>query len=117
MKNLLFEFCLSALNGDSFDAKIYLTHSYHILGLRRRLVLLLSLILHEYKNIKYDLEFRKLLTQFAVISEPNNIDIHFDIDEKGFTKRYSNYLDELQKLTQINSQASTFNIQKSVKPM
>ena len=117
LKNLLFEFCLSALNGDSFDAKIYLTHSYHILGLRRRLVLLLSLILHEYKNIKYDLEFRKLLTQFAVISEPNNIDIHFDIDEKGFTKRYSNYLDELQKLTRVNSQTSTFDIQKSVKPM
>ena len=101
LKNLLFEFCLSALNSDSFDARIYLIHAFHILGLRRRLVLLLSLILNEYNNLKYDPEFRKLLTQFAIISEPNNIDIHFDIDEKGFSKRYGNYLSELQKLKQV----------------
>lgn len=117
LKNLLFEFCLSALNGDSFDAKIYLTHSYHILGLRRRLVLLLSLIVNEYRNIKYDQEFRKLFTQLAIISEPNNIDIHFDIDEKGFTKRYSNYLNELQKLSQVKTGFNTFDIQQSVNPV
>lgn len=97
----MFEFGLSALNGDSLDAKIYLIHAYHILGLRRRLVLLLSLIVSEQRNIKYDPEFRKLLTQFAIISEPNNVDIHFDIDEKGFANRYSNYLNELQKLNQV----------------
>lgn len=114
LKNLLFEFCLSALNGDSFDAKIYLTHSYHILGLRRRLVLLLSLIVNEYENIKYDPEFRKLLAQFAIISEPNNIDIHFNIYENGFTKRYGTYLDELQKLSHINTRISTFDIEQSV---
>ena len=114
LKNPLFEFCLSALNGDSFDAKIYLTHSYHILGLRRRLVLLLSLIVNEYENIKYDPEFRKLLAQFAIISEPNNIDIHFNIYENGFTKRYGTYLDELQKLSHINTRISTFDIEQSV---
>jgi hypothetical protein len=99
LKNLLFEFSLSALNGDSFDAKINLMHSYHILGLRRSLVLLLSVIVNEYESLKYDSDVRQLLTQFALISEPDNIDIHFNADETGFSKRYSNYLGELQKLS------------------
>lgn len=99
LKNLLFEFSLSALNGDTFDAKINLLHSYHILGLRRNLVLLLSVVVNEYDRLKYDPEVRQLLTRFALISEPDNIDIHFDADETGFSKRYSNYLCELQKLS------------------
>jgi len=117
LKNLLFEFCLSALNGDSFDAKIYLTHSYHILGLRRRLVLLLSLIVNEYERLKYDVDFRKLLVRFAIISEPNNIDIHFDVNDKGFTKRYSNYLNELQKLSQVNPRINEIDLQQSLNPI
>ena len=47
LKNLLFDFSLSALVGDYIDAKLYLTHSFYILGLRRRLVLLLSIIVNE----------------------------------------------------------------------
>lgn len=99
LKNLLFEFSLSALAGDKLDAKIYLTHTYHILGLRRSLVLLLSIIVNEIESIKYDADVRELFTLLALMSEPNNVDIHFSIDENGFSKRYSGYLQELQKLT------------------
>ena len=99
LKNLLFEFSLSALAGDKLDAKIYLTHTYHILGLRRSFVLLLSIIVNEIENIKYDTDVRELFTLLALMSEPNNVDIHFSIDEDGFSKRYSEYLQELQKLT------------------
>ena len=99
LKNLLFEFSLSALAGDKLDAKIYLTHTYHILGLRRSLVLLLSIIVNEIENIKYDTDVRELFTLLALMSEPNNVNIHFSIDEDGFSKRYSEYLQELQKLT------------------
>ena len=102
LKNLLFEFSLSALAGDKLDAKIHLTHTYHILGLRRSLVLLLSIIVNEIENIKYDADVREMFTLLALMSEPNNVDIHFSIDENGFSKRYSGYLQELQKLTLSN---------------
>lgn len=111
LKNLLFEFSLSALNGDTFDAKINLLHSYHILGLRRNLVLLLSVVVNEYDRLKYDPEVRQLLTRFALISEPDNIDIHFDADETGFSKRYSNYLGELQKLSHSYHRMNQYDLQ------
>lgn len=47
VKALLFDFCLAALDGDSLNAKLYLRHSYHLLGLHRRLTLLLSVIANE----------------------------------------------------------------------
>jgi hypothetical protein len=34
----------------------------------------------------------------AVITEPNNIDVYFDPNNGGFTRKYSKYLEELQKL-------------------
>jgi hypothetical protein len=101
LKNLLFDFSLSALVGDYTDAKLYLTHSFHILGLRRRLVLLLSIIVNEPEHIK-DTDVRKLLTYLALMSEPNNVDVHFDMDNNGFSSRYSIYLQELQKVSLSN---------------
>jgi hypothetical protein len=101
LKNLLFDFSLSALVGDYTDAKLYLTHSFHILGLRRRLVLLLSIIVNEPEHIK-DTDVRQLLTYLALMSEPNNVDVHFDMDNNGFSSRYSIYLQELQKVS-LNS--------------
>ena len=41
LKNLLFDFCLSALVSDTFNAKLFLTHSLYLTGLRRQLVILL----------------------------------------------------------------------------
>ncbi len=71
---------------------------YHILGLRRFLVLLLSIVVNEFENIKYDADVRKLFILLALMSEPNNVDIHFSKDENGFSKRYSGYLQELREL-------------------
>ena len=101
LKNLLFDFSLSALAGDYIDAKLYLTHSFYILGLRRRLVLLLSIIVNEPEHTS-DMDVRKLLTYLALMSEPNNVDVHFDMNNNGFSSRYSIYLQELQKVSPSN---------------
>jgi hypothetical protein len=98
LKNLLFDFSLSALNGDYLDSKLYLIHSFYLIGLRRRLVLLLSIIINEPTYIK-DSDIRKLLTYLALMSEPNNVDVHFDKDNNGFSSRYSIYLQEIQKIS------------------
>ena len=105
LKNLLFDFSLSALVGDYIDAKLYLTHSFYILGLRRRLVLLLSIIVNEPEHID-DRDVRKLLTYLALMSEPNNVDVHFDMNNNGFSSRYSIYLQELQKVSLSNIDCS-----------
>jgi hypothetical protein len=101
LRNLLFDFCLAALDGDNLNAKLYLRHSYYLLGLRRRLTLLLSIIVNE-PSLKEDKDVRQLLTLLAVMTEPNNIDVYFDLNDGGFTKKYSTYLEELQKLIPTN---------------
>ncbi|HET7390522.1 MAG TPA: hypothetical protein VFJ51_06840, partial [Nitrososphaeraceae archaeon] len=98
IRNLLFDFCLAALDGDSLNARLYLRHAYYLLGLHRRLTLLLSVIVNE-TSLKEDKDIRRLLTMLAVITEPNNIDVYFDPNNGGFTRKYSKYLEELQKLT------------------
>ena len=103
IRNLLFDFCLAVLDGDTLDARLYLRHAYYLLGLHRRLTLLLSVIVNE-TTFKEDI--RQLLTMLAVITEPNNIDVYFDPNNGGFARKYSKYLDELQKLTPT-SQAIT----------
>jgi hypothetical protein len=105
LKNLLFDFSLSALNGDYLDAKLYLTHSFYLLGLRRRFVLLLSIMINEPLSIN-DRDVRKLLTYLALMSEPNNVDVHFDMDNNGFSNRYSIYLQEIQKVSLPNIEDS-----------
>ena len=95
LKNLLFDFCLSALVGNTFDAKLFLTHSLHLIGLRRNLVTLLSSIVFEPSIINNDKDVRRLLTLLAMISEPNNIDVYFDINKDGFNIRYDTYLKEI----------------------
>ena len=103
LNNLLFDFSLSALNGDVLDAKLYLIHSFYLFGLRRRFVLLLSIIINEPDYLK-DVDIRKMLTYLASLSEPNNIDVHFDMDNDGFSPRYSIYLKELQKISLPNKE-------------
>ncbi|MFZ0510392.1 MAG: hypothetical protein WAM14_02195 [Candidatus Nitrosopolaris sp.] len=98
LRNLLFDFCLAALDGDNLNAKLYLRHSYYLLGLHRRLTLLLSVIVNE-PSLKEDKDIRQLLTLLAVMTEPNNIDVYFDPNDTGFNKKYTTYLKELQKLT------------------
>ena len=115
LKNLLFDFSLAALNEDILDAKLYLIHSYYLLGLRRRFVLLLSILINESKYLKH-MEVRKLLTYLALMSEPNNVDVHFDLDNNGFSPRYSIYLNELQKITLSEKRKSDFECYQSLVP-
>ena len=53
-------------------------------------------------SLKEDKDVRQLLTLLAVMTEPNNIDVYFDLNDGGFTKKYSTYLEELQKLIPAN---------------
>ena len=103
LKSLLFDFCLSALVGDTFDAKLFLTHSLYLTGLRRQLVVLLSSIINDSALVKNDNDVREMLTLLALLSEPNNIDVYFDINREGFHTRYNTYLKEIGKLSKYNN--------------
>lgn len=103
LKNLLFDFCLSALVSDNFNAKLFLTHSLYLTGLRRQLVILLSSIINDSNLVDKDKDVRELLTLLALLSEPNNIDIYFDINNDGFNIRYNTYLKEINKLSRYNT--------------
>jgi len=103
LKNLLFDFCLSALVSDTFNAKLFLTHSLYLTGLRRQLVILLSSIINDSNLVDNDNDVRELLTLLALLSEPNNIDIYFDINNDGFNIRYNTYLKEINKLSRYNN--------------
>ena len=119
LKNLLFDFCLAALVGDIADARLYLNHSFHLLGLHKRLALLLSLIINDHRassqtlqssqssasttnsDLSADSDIRQLLVMLALISEPNNINVYFDSDGDGFDERYRVYLHEVQRISKL----------------
>ena len=107
LKNLLFDFCLSALVGDTFDAKLFLIHSLYLTGLRRQLVILLSSIINDSTLVKHDSDVREILTLLALLSEPNNIDVYFDVNKEGFNIRYNTYLKEIGKLSKYNNNYNT----------
>ena len=51
-----------------------------------------------------DNDIREMLTLLALLSEPNNIDVYFDLNKEGFHTRYNTYLKEIGKLNyNINS--------------
>jgi len=102
-KGILFDFCLAAMEGDILNAKLYLRHAFYLLGLHPRLYLLLCVIINESLLVQ-DKDIREFLTLLAVITEPNNIDIHFNPNHGGFSKRYDMYLKQLQILTPIYKQ-------------
>ena len=101
VKNLLFDFCLAALDGDVLNAVLYLTHSIYLLGLRKGLVLLLSVIVNE-SYLLQDVDIREFISLLVILSEPYNIGPYYKLDKDGvFSKRYRIYLNEIQKLTPI----------------
>ena len=81
----------------------FLTHSLYFTGLRRQLVILLSSIINDSSLVDNDNDVRELLTLLALLSEPNNIDIYFDINNDGFNYRYNAYLKEINKLSTYNN--------------
>lgn len=125
LKNLLFDFCLLALeagqqeleqqqedkegasyknkndNKNLFDAKLYLAHCLHLLGLHNRLGLILSVIINE-PLLRMDKDVRRFLTLLAMIAEPHNVDSYFDSNVGYYNNRYSLYLKEMQNLTPVH---------------
>jgi hypothetical protein len=113
LKGLLFDFCLSVLDSsertgptsetikyndnERIDTKLYLTHCSYLLGLHKRLTIVLAVIANE-SSLHQDKDVRQLLTLLARLSEPDNIDIYFDGDNNGFNRRYATYLRELKHL-------------------
>jgi len=101
VKNLLFDFCLAALDDYVINAMLYLTHSIYLLGLRNGLVLLLSVIVNE-SYLLQDVDIREFISLLAMLSEPYNIGPYYKLGKDGvFRKRYAIYLKEIQKLTPI----------------
>ena len=47
LKNLLFNFCLAALEGDSTDAKLYLTNYFYFVVCMKRSLYCLSVIISD----------------------------------------------------------------------
>jgi hypothetical protein len=93
---LLFDFCLAALENDTVDAELYLSHSLHILGLNKYLNLLLSIIVSE--QLTHDADIRQLLTLLAHRFEPRNANMYTNSYSEGYRNRYEIYKEELQKL-------------------
>ena len=93
---LLFDFCLAALDGELVDARLYLAHSFHILGLHSSLNLSLSVIINE--ALTQDRDVRNLLTLLAKATEPRNAKNYLETFGSEFKKRYNAYLQEVEKL-------------------
>jgi hypothetical protein len=93
---LLFDFCLAVLDGDYLDARLYLSHSFHILGLSKLFNLLLSVIVNE--QLAYCKDVRELIILLARSIEPHNAETYVDTYGSGFRKRYETYKKEEQEL-------------------
>ena len=105
---LLFDFCLAALDEDYLNARLYLAHSFHILGLHKPLNLLLSVIVNEEEQqLLKDNDVREFLALLAKSAEPRNASAYINTYGNEFSRRYKVYLEELNKL---QSQKKTKNL-------
>ena len=98
---LLFDFCLAALDEDYLDARLYLAHSFHILGLHKPLNLLLSVVVNEdeeEQQLLKDEDVREFLTLLAKAAEPRNASMYINTYGNEFSRRYRIYTEELNKL-------------------
>lgn len=95
MGYLLFDFCLTLLDRDLTDARLFLAHCLHILGLDRSVNLLLSVLINE--GLTNDADSRELVTILAKLSEPRNAKEYFDTFGLGFKHRYKIYQQEIQR--------------------
>lgn len=96
---LLFDFCLAALDEDYLNARLYLSHSFHILGLHKPLNLLLSVIVNEEEQqLLKDNDVREFLALLAKSAEPRNASTYINTYGNEFSRRYKVYIEELNKL-------------------
>jgi hypothetical protein len=95
---LLFDFCLAALDEDYLNARLYLAHSFHILGLHKPLNLLLSVVVNEEEQqLSKDKDVREFLALLAKAVEPHNASTYVNTYGKEFGRRYRIYIEELNK--------------------
>ncbi|HEX6281063.1 MAG TPA: hypothetical protein VFZ67_02435 [Nitrososphaera sp.] len=105
---LLFDYCLAALDEDYLNARLYLAHSFHILGLHKPLNLLLSVVVNEEEQqLLKDKDVREFLALLAKVSEPRNAHTYINTYGDEFSRRYRIYIEELNKL---QSQRKTQNL-------
>jgi hypothetical protein len=96
---LFFDFCLAALGEDYLNARLYLAHSFHILGLHKPLNLLLSVIVNEEEQqLLKDKDVKEFLALLAKAVEPRNASMYINTYGNEFSRRYSIYREELNKL-------------------
>jgi len=96
---LLLDFCLAALGEDYLNARLYLAHAFHILGLRKPLNLLLSVIVNEEEQqLLKDKDVKEFLVLLAKAVEPRNASMYIKTYGSEFSRRYSIYREELNKL-------------------
>jgi hypothetical protein len=95
---LLFDFCLAALDEDYLDARLYLAHTFHILGLHKPLNLLLSVVVNEEEQqLLKDKDVIEFLTLLAKAAEPRNATMYINTYGNEFSRRYRLYTEELNK--------------------
>jgi hypothetical protein len=105
---LLFDFCLAALDEDYLNARLYLAHSFHILGLHKPLNLVLSVVVNEEEQqLLKDKDVREFLALLAKAAEPRNAGSYINTYGNEFSRRYRVYIEELNKL---QSQEKTKNL-------
>jgi hypothetical protein len=98
MQYLLFDFCLAALDQDYMNARLYLAHSFHILGLNKPLNLLLSVVVNEEEQqLLKDKDVREFLALLAKAVEPRNASMYVNTYGNEFSRRYRIYMGELNK--------------------
>ena len=90
---LLFDYALSALEGDYLDAKLHLAHSYHILGFRSSFNVVLSILVNEFLTHIGDIRIFLILLAKAV--EPRNSRTYINSFGNHYTERYRTYLSGL----------------------
>ncbi|MDQ3903143.1 MAG: hypothetical protein M3247_05855 [Thermoproteota archaeon] len=96
---LLFDFCLAALGEDYLNARLYLAHAFHILGLHRPLNLLLSVLVNEEEqHLLKDKDVKEFLALLAKAVEPRNASMYINTYGNEFSRRYTIYQEELNKL-------------------
>lgn len=94
---LLFDFCLALLDDDVVDAKLYLAHCNHILGLDRSFALVLSAVVNA--SLQKDPDVLEMLVCLSKASEPRNASSYLNTLGEGFRKRYEIYSRERERLS------------------
>jgi hypothetical protein len=93
---LLFDYSLAALEGDYLDAKLYLAHSYHILGLRSSFNIILSVLVNN--SLIHDNDVREFLLALAKAVEPRNARTYMGAYGDDYARRYNTFLTGLSEL-------------------